>query len=48
MLKIKVKDRILKVAREKQLSTRELPYITDISQETIQAKRYWQKILKLM
>ena len=51
MPKVKYKDRILTAAREKQLVTyRGIPIrlSTDISKETLQARRYWQEIFKVM
>ena len=51
MLKIKDKERILKAAREKQLVTyREVPIrlSADFSKETLQARRDWQEIFKVM
>ena len=51
MPKIKDKDRILKAAREKQLVTyREVPIrlSEDFSKETLQARRDWQEIYKVM
>ena len=47
MPKIKDKERILKAAREKQTVT----YIrlsADFSKETLQAKRDWQEVFKMM
>ena len=49
--KIKDKERILKAAREKQLVTyREVPIrlSADFSKETLQARRDWQEIFKVM
>ena len=49
MPKVKDKERILKVAREKQLVThRGVPIrrSTDFSKETFQARRDWQKYSK--
>ena len=51
MDKSKDKDRILKEAREKQQVTqRELPYSYDLifSAETLQARREWYNIFKVM
>ena len=49
MPKVKGKERILKAAREKKLVTyRGVPIIlpADFSEETLQARRYWQEISK--
>ena len=49
--KVKDKQRILKAAREKQLITYKGPPIklsADFSQETLQARRNWQEIFKVM
>ena len=49
--KVKDKERILKAAREKKLVTyRGVPIrlLADFSKETLQAKRYWQEIFKVM
>ena len=51
MLKIKDKERILKAAREKQLvDYRGVPIrlSADFSKETLQARRDWQEIFKVM
>ena len=51
MPKFKGKERILKAAREKQLVTyREVPIrlSADFSKETLQARRDWQEIVKVM
>ena len=51
MSKIKNKERILKAAREKQLVTyRGVPIrlSTDFSKETLQARRDWPEIFKVM
>ena len=51
MPKVKDKERILKAAREKQLVTyRGVPIrlSVDFSKETLQAKRDWQEIFKVM
>ena len=51
MPKVKDKDRILKAAREKQLVTyREVSIrlSADFSKETLQARRNWQEIFKVM
>ena len=51
MPKVKDKDRILKSAREKQLVTyRGVPIrlSADFSKETLQARRDWQEIFKVM
>ena len=51
MPKVKDKERILKVSREKQLVTYKGPPIrlsADLSKETLQARRYWQEIFKVM
>ena len=51
MPKLKDKERILKAAREKQLVThRKVPIIlsADFSKETLQARRDWQEIFKVM
>ena len=49
---IKHKEQILKAAREKQKKTahKEIPVriMTDLSIETLQARREWQDILKVM
>ena len=48
---LKAKDRILKAAREKQLMTsRRIPMrlSADFSKETLQARRDWQEIFKVM
>ena len=50
-MKIKHKEQILKAAREKQQITHKGMPITitaDLSIETLQAKREWQDILKVM
>ena len=49
--KIKYKEKILKAAREKQQITyKEIPIrlTADFSAETLQARREWQDILKVM
>ena len=49
MPKVKVKERILKAAREKKLVTyRRVPIrlSADFSKETLQARRDWQEIFK--
>ena len=51
MAKVKDKERILKTAREKQLVTcRGVPIRlkTDFSKETLQARRGWQEVFKVM
>ena len=51
MLKIKDKERILKAAREKQLvNYRGVPIrlSADFSKETLQPRRDWQEIFKIM
>ena len=51
LTKIKYKEQILKAAREKQLITHKgipIRIIADISTETLQARREWQDILKVM
>ena len=51
MPKVKDKERILKAAREKQLVTYKgvpIRLSADFSQETLQARRDWQEILKVM
>ena len=51
MLKVKVKERILKAAREKKLFTyRSVPLrlSADFSKETFWARRDWQEIFKVM
>ena len=51
MPKVKDKERILKVAREKRLDTYKGTPIrrpTDFLKETLQARRDWQEILKVM
>ena len=51
LTKIKHKEQILKAAREKQQIThKEIPIgiTADLSTETVQARREWQDILKVM
>ena len=51
MPKVKDKERILKAAREKKLVTYREIFIrlsADFSKETLQARRDWQEILKVM
>ena len=51
MLRVKYKERILKVAREKQLvSYKEVPIrlSADFIRETLQARRDWQEIFQVM
>ena len=51
MPKVKDKERILKAAREKQLVTyRGVPIrlSADFSKATLQARRHWQEVLKVM
>ena len=51
MPKVKDKERILKAAREKQLvSYRRVPIrlLADFSKETLQARRGWQEVFKVM
>ena len=51
MLKIKNKERVLKGAREKKLVTYKVVPIrlsADFSKETLQARRDWQEIFKVM
>ena len=50
-MKIKHKEQILKAAREKQqITLKEIPIMitADCSIETLQARREWQEILKVM
>ena len=50
-LKIKHKEKILKAAREKQQITHKgipIRITADLSTETLQARREWQDILKMM
>ena len=48
--KIKYKEQILKAAREKQEITKgtSIRLTADLSAETLQARREWQEILKVM
>ena len=48
--KIKYKEKILKAAREKQITYKGIPIrlTADLSAETLQAKREWQDIFKVM
>ena len=48
--KIKHKEQILKAAREKQVTHKGIPIriTADLSIETLQARREWQDILKVM
>ena len=50
LTKIKHKEQILKAAREKQITHKGIPIriTTDRSTETLQARREWQDILKVM
>ena len=50
LTKIKHKEQILKAAREKQITHKGLPIriTADLSIETLQARREWQDILKMM
>ena len=51
MQKFKNKERILKAARVKQLVTYREVFIrpsADFSKETLQARRHWQEIFKVM
>ena len=49
LTKIKHKEQILKAAREKQQITHKgIPITADLSIETLQARREWQDILKVM
>ena len=51
MTKVKYKERILKTAREKQLVTSKgapIRLSDDFSKETLQARRDWQEIFKVM
>ena len=51
MPKVKYKERILKTAREKQIATYKGASIrlsTDFSKETLQARRDWREIFKVM
>ena len=51
MPKVKYKERILKAAREEQLVTYKgasLRLLADLSKETLQARRDWQEIFKMM
>ena len=47
---IKHKEQILKAAREKQITRKEIPIriTADVSIEILQARREWQDILKVM
>ena len=50
-MKLKHKDQILKAAKEKQQITHEgipIRITADLSIETLQARREWQNILKVM
>ena len=48
-MKVKHKEQILKAAREKQQITHKgIPITADLSIETLQARREWQDILKVM
>ena len=49
--KIKDKERILKAAREKETFTyKRVPtrLVVDFSKETLQARRYWEEVFKVM
>ena len=50
LTKIKYKEQILKAAREKQITHKGIPIriTVDLSIETLQARREWQDILKVM
>ena len=51
MPKIKGKERILKAAREKQIFTFKgvpIKLSADFSKETLQARRHWQEVFKVM
>ena len=51
MPKVKDKDKVLKAAREKQLVTYKgapIRLSADFSKETLQARRDWQEIFKVM
>ena len=50
LTKIKHKEQILKAAREKQITHKGIPIriTADLSIETLQARREWQDILKVM
>ena len=50
LTKIKYKEQILKAAREKQITHKGIPIriTADLSIETLQARREWQHILKVM
>ena len=51
MLKVKDKERILKAAREKQIVTYKgvpIRLSGDFSKETLQARRDWQEVFKVM
>ena len=51
LMKIKSKEQILKAAREKQQITHKgipIRATADLSMETLQARREWQDILKVM
>ena len=50
MPKVKDKKRILKAVREKQLPTAEFSqeFQADFSKETLQARKNWQELLKMM
>ena len=50
LTKIKHKEQILKTAREKQITHKGIPIriTADLSIETLQARREWQDILKVM
>ena len=50
MPKVKDKERILKAAREKLVTDRGVPMrlSADFSKETLQARRDWQEIFKVM
>ena len=48
MQKVKDRERILKAAREKQLVTYKGIRLSDFSTETLQARRQWQEIFKVM
>ena len=50
LMKIKHKEQILKAAREKQITHKGIPIriTADLSIETLQARREWQDILKMM
>ena len=49
LTKTKHKERILKAAKEKQVTYKGNPYLTvDVSEETLQAGREWQDVFKIL